>query len=41
MKSTQKVVKYCEKTKYMWREFEGFCKQQVDGNVMDILAALC
>ena len=41
MKTTQKVIKYCEKTKYMWREFEGFCKQQVDGNVMDILAALC
>ena len=41
MKTTQKVVKYCEKTKYKWREFEGFCKQPVDGNVMDILAALC
>ena len=35
------TVKYCEKTKYKWRQFEGFCKQQVDGNVMDIPAALC
>ena len=32
MKTTQKVVKYCEKTKYKWEKLRRFFDQQIDGN---------